>query len=48
MLFAAATEGGKEICLQPVVPYVGMIFNDLEVANKSTMTMHSSLASAFA
>jgi hypothetical protein len=43
MLFAVAAEGGEEIC-----PYVGMIFNDLEVANKSTMTMHSSLASEFA
>jgi hypothetical protein len=32
---AAAAEGGEEICLQPVVPYVGMTFDDLEVAKKS-------------
>jgi hypothetical protein len=31
---AAAAEGGEEICSQPVVPNVGMIFDDLEVAKQ--------------
>jgi hypothetical protein len=31
---ASAAEGGEEICLQPVVPYVGMIFDDLKVAKQ--------------
>jgi hypothetical protein len=31
---AAAAEGGEEICSQPVVPYVRMIFDELEVAKQ--------------
>jgi hypothetical protein len=30
----AAEEGGEEICSQPIVPFVGMTFDDLEVAKE--------------
>ena len=30
----AAEEGGEEICSQPVVPFVGMVFDDIEEAQK--------------